>query len=270
VVKINGKTQPIRQEGRLVTLPLTPGRQYMELQWRQPEGIANQFRTPHVDLRTESVNTQVRIKMPGRRWILFTGGPQLGPAVLFWPFVFVILLVSAGLGRVTVTPLRTHHWILLGLGLTQARIEIALLIVGWLLVLGFRKRLGVDTGKAVFNLIQLGLVILSGLALFSLFYAIRHGLLGHPEMWIMGNGSSNYFLQWFQDRSGAAMPQTWVFSVPIIFYRIAMLAWALWLALALLRWVRWGWGCFSHNGFWRPITWKKPRRKAKKGKGDSQ
>ncbi len=269
LVKINGKTQPIRQEGRLVTLPLTPGRQNMELQWRQPEGIAHGFKTPHVDVGTESVNAQVRIKMPGRRWVLFTGGPQLGPAVLFWPFVIVILLVSAGLGRVTVTPLRTHHWILLGLGLTQARIEIALLIVAWLLVLGFRKRLGANTGKAVFNLVQLGVVILSALALVSLLYAIRHGLLGHPEMWIMGNGSNSFFLQWFQDRSGAVMPRTWVFSVPIIFYRIAMLAWALWLALALLRWLRWGWGCFSHNGFWRPITWRKPKKKAKKGRGDS-
>lgn len=53
------------------------------------------------------------------------------------------------------------------------------------------------------------------------------------------------------------------------FYRIAMLAWALWLALALLRWLRWGWSCFSHDGIWRPITWKKPKLKAKKGEEDS-
>jgi len=269
VVKINGKSQPIRQEGRIVTLPLTPGRQYMELQWRQPDGIVTQLKTPAVDVGIENVNTQVQVRMPGRRWVLFTGGPQLGPAVLFWPFVIVILLVAVGLGRVTVTPLKTHHWILLGLGLTQARIEIAMLVVAWLLILGYRKQLGKETGNAVFNLAQLGLLILSALALFSLIYAIRHGLLGRPEMWIMGNRSNNHFLQWFQDRSEAALPQAWIFSVHILLYRIAMLAWALWLALAMLRWLRWGWDCFSHNGIWRPITWKRPKKKAKKGKRES-
>jgi hypothetical protein len=30
-----------------------------------------------------------------------------------------------------------------------------------------------------------------------------------------------------------------------------MLAWALWLASALLNWLKWGWGCFSSNGLWR-------------------
>ncbi len=88
-------------------------------------------------------------------------------------------------------------------------------------------------------------------------------------MWIMGNGSNNYFLQWFQDRSEAAFPQAWIFSVHVLFYRIAMLAWALWLALAMLRWLRWGWGCFSHNGIWRPVILRKPKKKAKKGKEES-
>jgi len=37
-------------------------------------------------------------------------------------------------------------------------------------------------------------------------------------------------------------------------YRVAMLAWALWLALALLRWLRWGWTCFSEGGLWHPLS----------------
>jgi len=31
-----------------------------------------------------------------------------------------------------------------------------------------------------------------------------------------------------------------------------MLAWALWLATALLRWVRQGWQAFGTGGLWRP------------------
>ncbi|NIN01182.1 MAG: hypothetical protein GTO24_24740 [candidate division Zixibacteria bacterium] len=48
-----------------------------------------------------------------------------------------------------------------------------------------------------------------------------------------------------------------------------MLAWALWLALAMLRWLRWGWGCFSHNAIWRPIRLRKPKKKTKKEKEES-
>jgi hypothetical protein len=32
-----------------------------------------------------------------------------------------------------------------------------------------------------------------------------------------------------------------------------MLAWALWLAQALLRWLRWGWQCFTAGELWRPL-----------------
>jgi hypothetical protein len=30
-----------------------------------------------------------------------------------------------------------------------------------------------------------------------------------------------------------------------------MLAWALWLSFALLRWLPWGWRAFSASGIWR-------------------
>jgi hypothetical protein len=33
--------------------------------------------------------------------------------------------------------------------------------------------------------------------------------------------------------------------------RVVMFAWALWLVLALLRWLRWGWQAWKTNGIWR-------------------
>ena len=30
-----------------------------------------------------------------------------------------------------------------------------------------------------------------------------------------------------------------------------MLVWSLWLAWALLNWLKWGWSCFAANGLWR-------------------
>ena len=94
---------------------------------------------------------------------------------------------------------------------------------------------------------QVALAIATAVALGVLFEAIRHGLLGTPEMQIAGNGSSASELHWYQDRSDGSLPAASVISVPLGVYRLAMLAWALWLALALLRWLRWGWDCFSSD-----------------------
>lgn len=257
-VSINGQTQPIRQEGRVITLPLVPGSQSVDLLWQQPEGIRNRFTTPVVDLGQESVNAQIQIQMPDDRWILFTGGPHIGPAVFFWARGLVIVLVSVGLGRLPWTPLRPWHWMLLGIGLSPVSIELALLVVGWLLALGLRKQLGTDTNKWVFNTVQVGLAGLTLLAALALFYAIQQGLLGPPDMRIAGNGSSSGLLRWYQDRTGTILPQAWVFSVPLIVYRLLMLAWALWLAFALLRWLRWGWERFSENGLWRRLRPVRP------------
>ena len=35
------------------------------------------------------------------------------------------------------------------------------------------------------------------------------------------------------------------------FYRLLMLAWALWLAAALIRWLKWGWDQFSSVTLWK-------------------
>ncbi len=35
-----------------------------------------------------------------------------------------------------------------------------------------------------------------------------------------------------------------------------MLAWALWLALAMIRWLPWAWTSFSAGGLWRAVPKK--------------
>jgi hypothetical protein len=87
--------------------------------------------------------------------------------------------------------------------------------------------------------------------LFVLLYSIQQGLLGLPEMQVAGHGSSAYALHWYQDRAEASLPRPWVLSVPLLVYRAVMLAWALWLATALLRWLHWGWAQFTRGDLWR-------------------
>jgi hypothetical protein len=261
-VTVNGRNLPIRQDGPFVTVPIEAGTQQIGVQWQQLAPFQTMFKAPAVGLSHPAVNARVTLNMPGNRWILMTGGPDWGPAVLFWSYLVLIVLIAAGLGRLTATPLKTRHWLLLGLGLTQIPTIFALLIVGWLLVLGWRSRQPMPRSALAFNTLQIGLVLWTAAALYALFAAVKAGLLGMPEMQIAGNHSTHMALHWIQDRIDGVLPQPWVFSLPLWVFRVLMLAWSLWLALALLDWLKWGWRSLGTGGRWRKPAWprRKPRR----------
>jgi hypothetical protein len=257
---VDGKNQPVRQDGRKVTLPLMPGAQSIELAWRAPQSIGARFQAPEVDLGAPSVNAEVQIELPYDRWTLAAGGPRLGPAVLFWSFLIVLALAALGLGRTRWAPLEARHWLLLGIGLSQVPLAAAAIPAGLLLALGVRRERPA-AARWRFNLYQIVLIGWAVVAAIVLLVSIHEGLLGQPDMRIAGNGSTASCLRWFQDRADGALPRPWVLSAPLWLYRVAMLAWALWLARALLRWVRWAWSCFSFGALWRkapPPTMKMP------------
>ena len=250
-VTLDGVEQPIRQEGREVTLPLAPGTRAVELAWREPRGIAPRFQAPEVDLGAASVNAASTLRLSADRWVLWANGPRLGPSVLFWPLLLLLAAVAAGLGRLRSTPLRAHHWLLLGLGLTQVPFAAGALVAGWLLALGWRGEHGAALRGRWFDLAQVALALWTLAALVVLLYSIQQGLLGTPEMQVAGNQSSAGELRWYQDRAEASLPRPSVISIPLLAYRGAMLAWALWLATALIGWLRWGWAQFSQGELWR-------------------
>jgi len=252
-VSIDGSAVPIRQDGRSVTLPLKPGSQSIVLQWQQPHGIGWWFASPSVDLGIASVNSRVIIRPGFDRWVLLTGGIRQGPAVLFWGVLIVIVLIGTALGRIRGTPLNTGSWILLGIGLSTVTPFIALLIAAWIFALYGRCHIQKVSDARRFNLMQAGLVLLTCVAVMALFSAVSNGLLGNPEMQIAGNGSSHNLLKWYQDRIDAPVPQVWLVSLPVLAYRFLMLAWSMWMAFALIRWLKWGWGCFSSGRLWMPL-----------------
>ena len=259
-VQVNGRSLPIRQDNQWVSVPLQPGTQKVSLQWHQLAPFSTYFKGPLVKVGDKAVNAGVTLKMPGKRWILLVGGPRWGPAVLFWSYLAVILLAATGLGRLTITPLKTWQWVLLGLGLTQVAAPVALIIVGWLLVLGTRESRSMPEHRWMFNGLQVVIILWTIAALVALFAAVQAGLIGQPDMQIDGNHSSAWTLNWTQDRIDGSLPQPWVLSVSIWVYRAMMLAWSLWLAFALLGWLKWGWRSFSSDGMWR-----KGKPKVKKG-----
>ena len=258
-VRINGVTQPIRQEGNSVTLPVVPGKQTLSLSWRTSQGISTFYRTEPLDLGINSTNAATEIQLGQDRWMLYVGGPRMGPAVLYWGILIVLLLVALVLGRVPLTPLKAWQWLLLGIGLSQVSLFMAAFIVAWLMILGARSRLQSLPSPLLFDSMQIGLGFLTFFALSFLFIAVEQGLLGTPEMHVAGNQSSAYDLNWYQDRADSVLPQVWVLSVPLLVYRLLMLAWALWLAVSLLKWLKWGWQCFTATAIWR-----QPEKKAHK------
>jgi hypothetical protein len=256
---IDGTKQAIQQQQGKVVLPLLPRKQEAVLEWQESGAMPLHYTFPAVDVGLPSVNSEATLQLPADRWILWTHGSLLGPAVLFWGMLVVLLVLSIGLGRSRLTPLKSWQWFLLGIGLSQSTSFLMVLMAFWLIALAMRGKLSLEGWKRPtwqFNAMQLSLAFLTLVALAALVGAVAKGLLGSPDMQIVGNGSWAQQLQWYQDRVEGVLPQPGVISVPILYYRLLMLAWALWLAVALLGWLRWGWAAINHGGLWQ--TEEKP------------
>jgi hypothetical protein len=263
-IKIKGRIQPIRQEGQSVTLPITPGLQDFELKWLEPYGMTTLYQSSAIDIGAQSVNASVDIFLPRNRWPLFTGGEQLmGPAVLFWSVLIIIVLIAFGLSKTGWTPLKFYHWLLLGIGMSMSNLAAAVMVIAWLIALDFRKKAVTLRGQR-FNLIQLGIAALTIAGVGSLVFAISMGLLGHPDMNILGNGSNANLLRWYQDVSDQTLPGAWVFSIPMWTYRVAMLAWALWISFWLTGILKWGWKQFISPTIWYRLPPRIKRQKKSK------
>jgi hypothetical protein len=232
-------------------LPLTPGAQAIEIAWRTEQGMSMNFVSAMVDLHTPTVNHQIDLTLPSDRWLLAMGGAGVGPAILFWSKLLILLGVAVGIGRFSGLPFKTSQWCLLALGLTQVEWWAALLVFSWFFALSFRAKFAIGEGaKRWFNLRQIGLIFMTLIFLSILFMAVQGGLLGQPEMQVVGNNSAGHFLRWYSDRTEAALPTVWTLTLPILAYRGLMLLWAVWLAWSLLRWLKWGWQAFSLEGLW--------------------
>src|ERR1700732_205746 len=146
------------------------------------------------------------------------------------------------------------EWLLLGLGLSTISWTVLLLVALWLFAMRWRER---TTASQVlpptrFNVLQVVLAALTVVAVTSLvFSGVRYGLLATPDMGVTGPGSGGNTFTWFVDRAASTLPHPVVYSLPLWVYRTIMFAWALWMAIALARWLRFAWRAWSAGGIWR-------------------
>ncbi|MGB5257168.1 MAG: hypothetical protein WBN44_07925 [Woeseiaceae bacterium] len=250
-VSIDGRSQTLRADAGELTVPILPGKHGIEIRWRETGEMGVRTYTPAVDVGAPASNIELTLTKPRDRWLLSSSGPKLGPAVLYWSELAVLVVFALILGRVGLSPLKSRHWLLLGLGFSTFSWPALAVVVVWLLACGARERWQTDVNWWRFNTIQVGIGGLTIIALLSVLTALPQGLLGSPDMHVTGHNSYGNVLRWFADSSDSMLPLAAVFSVPLWIYKALILAWALWLSFALLRWLPWVWQCFSNQGYWR-------------------
>ncbi|MCL1825561.1 MAG: hypothetical protein FWG26_06395 [Betaproteobacteria bacterium] len=248
------------RENRL-SLPVSPGSQTYTLRLRHQGEVGFFMSSPGIALGLPAANINLRVVLGKQRWILATSGPVVGPAVLYWGELLAALLLAFLLAKSGISSLKRWQWFLLVLGFSTFSWMTLFVITLWLLVIDWRVRREScsDWPARRFNAMQVGIVILTAMMLYKLINTVPEGLLGVPDMGIRGYGSGNNNLAWFADQSDSLLPVATVFSLPIWLYRALMLAWTLWLANILIRWLSRGFSAWLKNGYWKKTgrMWKK-------------
>jgi hypothetical protein len=248
---LNGIEQNARpKEGRL-SVPLTAGQHRLSLNFREPRALAFKTLTPAIDLGRESSNIRVAMSAPYERWIIHLGGPKLGPVVLFWPALLVLLAISLFAVQRRWLPLSSLEAAVIAIGFATVAWPVWLLMLVWLAAIKWRSSLSLEGAVWRFNLGQIAIVILTLWTLYVVIAALPSALLGRPNMHIMGNNSYVSNLNWFADMSGGNLPQAVIYSAPMWVYQALMLSFALWLALRFVAWLKLTWQAFNHGARWR-------------------
>jgi len=165
--------------------------------------------------------------------------------------VVVVGALGLALARVRRLPITRLDAVLLATGLTLCNLPATVLVAAWFVLLVVKPRLLAPLERRwLKNAVQVLTAGISVIAVLALVVSVPSALLGSPEMQITGYGSSGYYYRWFSDHAGESLPTAWVFSLPLWIYRGAMLAWSLWLAFALLRWLKWAWPRWA-----TPVAW---------------
>lgn len=250
-LSVDGQTLPVLASKGQVTVPITPGAHQLRVDWREARGMGPRFDTAGLTLGAAGVNDTLTVNVPTDRVVLAVGGPAVGPAVLFWGVLVVIIAVALALGRWNGSPLSALSWVLLGLGVAQMSLMGIAVVVGWFLLMEARGRWGASLAPRSLKVAQVLLALWAVLAAGVLLGTVRMGLLGYPDLMVMGNGSNASQLHWYADRLlEQSTASAWIVSMPVLLYRGLMLLWALWLAASMLRWIRWAWERYSAGGYW--------------------
>lgn len=250
-VEVNNQNLPLEINAGKLTLPLGVGQQNIKVSWEELGGLAMRYKTAPVSIGASSVNQTTTIQYPGDRWIVWLSGQGFRPYVLFWAKLVFLLMVSYLLAKFKLAPIRTYEWLLLTLGLSQISAPLFFWIIAFFIVMALKRDVLRIASRVQYNVVQVLLAFMAIVSAEGIYAALKKGLLGQPLMIVTGNGSYSTKFNFYLDRVDELLPQPMVYSFPIFVYRLVMLLWALWLAMALLKWSKWLWQGYISEGLWK-------------------
>lgn len=244
---LDGENVPIQPQQQQLAVPIVPGEHEVQVRWREARGTSgwyNQFPLSHLDTGLAGSNASIKLQLPHDRVVLATGGPLVGPAVLFWSLLVLLVVLSVLLARYAPTPLGTFSWLVLLFGVAPISYGAAFMlvgsIVGYCLLPRASRILPEHRVAEHATTIKTLMILMALLATAMLYASVKGALLGFPDMLITGNGSDAFRLNWYQDRFQEQAESAWVLSISLVAFRVLMLVWSLWMAFSVVRWVRWG------------------------------
>lgn len=255
LVKVDSddRTINIQPEQDQLTLPVFPGRHQVSIDLRANQTTTFWYHTPQFNLNAPMSNINTKVRTSGQRWILWTSGPTLGPAVLYWGELLVFILLALLLSKLAFSPLSIVGWIILGLGLSLNNWGTLVLVAVWFSAITASQMRSDKMQISRYNGIQMLLYLLSIITILSLIATVPISLLSSPNMGIEGNFSSTYSLNWFTDKSLGSLPDIAILTLPIWVYKGLMLTWVIWLSFSLINWVKWAWKKLGVHGYWKKV-----------------
>ena len=252
---VDGIEKNIRPDKTTLSLPLAPRAQEYVIDWRMPWTLSSMMNLPSASpilLGAPASNVTLKVHLLQDRWILLASGSGsgVGPVILFWGELLLVGIVAFLLGRYNVASIRFGTWMLLGLGLLSLPLVIMCIPVVWLWLISYRLTKA-PKSRLWFNCLQVVLVVMTLASIGALYAAVGGGLVGNPDMMIVGGGSTNWILNWYYDVTTTELPSLNIVAVPIWVWRAVMFAWSSWLAISLISWLRKAWDAFSSEEMWK-------------------
>lgn len=252
-IMIDNQVINLQVENGELALPILPGTHSVKVTMRANAAAEMVLTAPKINLNAPISNITSEIDVSQQRWVLWANGPVLGPAVLYWGELLAFIIIALLFAKAAFSPLTRVNWLILGFGLSLNNWSVLMLVVVWFASLTASSYRSKNMSRVKFNFSQVLLYGLSIITLFTLISVIPTSLLSSPDMGITGNYSYGNHLQWFADKSTGALPEIFVISIPMLFYKGLMLAWVIWLSFNSLSWIKWAWKKLGEQGYWRAM-----------------
>lgn len=238
---VNDMHQNMRLDKQQLTLTLSAGKSNVLLDFEAPAVNSLIYKLPQFNLNLPTSNLSVDVEQfPA--WLLYSKGPVIGIAVLYWGQLLIFIGLALMFGRIKQLPVKRWQWIVFGLGVSfSSWVPLWMLIVFCSLLLVFQAYSDKIQQEFVLKNIQKLLLCIGVIVLIGLAVVIPMGLFSHPDMGIVGNGSTSKYWHWFADQSQGRTPEVTLVSVPYFIYKVFLVIWSLWLSFALLNWVVASW-----------------------------